>query len=39
MRAKMRVYAGFVNYVLYASIMCLLREWLFVYDSNENYFN
>jgi len=37
-RAKMRVYAGLVNYVVYTK-MCLLREWLFVYDSNENYFN
>ena len=36
-RAKMRAYAGLVNYVLYASTKCAcLREWLFVYDSNEN---
>ena len=37
-RAKIRVYADLVNYVLYASTKCaFLREWLFVYDSNENY--
>jgi len=39
-RAKMRVYAGLVNYVVYASTKCaFLRELLFVYDSNEKYFN
>ena len=32
----MRVYAGLVNYVLYANTKCaFLREWLFMYDSNE----
>jgi len=36
-RAKLRVYASLVNYVLYASTKCAcLREWLFVYDNNEN---
>ena len=39
-RAKMRVDAGLVNYVVYASTKCaFLRERMFVYDSNENYFN
>jgi len=39
-RAKMRVYAGLVNYVVYAGTKCaFLRQRMFVYDSNENYFN
>ena len=39
-RAKMRVYAGLENYVVYSSTKCaFVRERTFVYDSNENYFN
>jgi len=38
--AKMRVYAGLVNYVVYASTKCaFLGERMFVYDCNENHFN